>query len=110
MDPISQTVALGGEDATLMAPASTKAYKPGVSGDYTPNAPVNLAVRGVTESKIEHVVGAVGAFTIQASSLPPGMKAMESKLVWRGETWTVLKWRERRWRGVINGYTLYLGV
>lgn len=110
MDPISVLVLTSGEDAVLMSPATTARFSPSTPGDYAPNAPVSLPVKGVPETKIEHVVGAVGGFTMQATQKPAGLKAEGSKLAWRGETWTVLKYRQRTWRGVINGYTLYLGI
>jgi hypothetical protein len=109
-DPISLTVALAGETAYLLSPATTAGYDPGASDDYQPNPPGSIEVRGVPETKIEHVAGATGAFTFQASSKPAGLKANASLLDWRGEIWTVLRIRHRTWRGRTNGFTLYLGA
>lgn len=108
MNPIAAVVAISGEDAMLRAPPKTKAYDPGSATDYKPGVPENTPLRGVPETKIEHVVGATGGFTFEATSKPVGLKQQGSTLFWRDEVWTVLRYRQRTWLGQINGYTLYL--
>lgn len=109
-DPIAHLVALQGEDAVLMSPATVKPYKPGLSADYAPNAPVSLNVRGVPETKIELETGEEGAFTFQTNTKPAGLMKDASQLRWRNQDWTVKRIRERTWFGRINGYTLFLGI
>jgi hypothetical protein len=109
-DPISITIRVngGGEEALLRAPPTTAPYRPGDAADYAPNTPGTLPIRVVPELKIEHVPGAVGACTFSATEEPAGMNTKGTKLFWRNHNWTVMKWRERYWKGQINGYTLYL--
>ena len=107
MDPIATTVMLTGEDAIIRAPAAVKPYRPGDPAPYAPNAPTDFPVRGITEGKIELIDGADGAFTIQASAWPTGLKAEAAKLIWRGRPCRVLKLRERYFLGVMNGVTIF---
>lgn len=105
------SVFLGGETATLKSPATTAPYNPASGSDYAKNAAVDTTVKGVPAlDGIKHIVGATAGFTFQATSKPVGLVAGQSKLDWNGEVWRVLEYRLRRYRGKINGVTLYLAI
>ena len=110
MDPIAISTFTGGENAVLNTPMATAAFNPAASGDYAPNAPVSTSYRGFQSEMDVNVVGATMAFTIQTNTKPAGLVADQTTLDLRGETWRVVKWRERRYLGQINGYTLYLAI
>lgn len=111
MDPITVTIMMnGGEPARILGPVDVKPYNPNQSGDYTPNAPDGLDVIGVPETRIELIDGATAAYTMQATQRPAILAAKKSRLEWNGETWTILKVRDRRWKGRINGFTLFLAT
>lgn len=110
MDPIASMVLVAGETAVIQSPATTKAYDPSSSTDYAPNAPVGSNVKGVPEGAMVLQTGETAAFTMQAASKPANLLPEGSTLVWRSITWKIVRYRERRWLGKINGYTLFLAT
>lgn len=112
MDPIAVLVELHGETAELQNPpvAGAGRFDPSAPGDYQPPQPVKTTLRGVSEAKMLKEgapPAATAAFTISTTVMPPGLQPNTSKLVW-GITWVVVGYRERRFLGAINGYTLFL--
>lgn len=110
MDPIEGMTFVSGEDAVLSSPAATAKFDPSQTGDYQPNAPATLPIRGFQDHAVIEVVGATAVFTFPAKTKPVGLKAGASKLAWRGETWTVVQYQTRSWIGAINGFSLYLAT
>lgn len=103
-------VRVAGQAAVLRSPPSTAKFDPSASGDYAPDGSAVVNVMGFPHAPEEQVEGATGAFTIQATKKPAGLKANASTLDWAGETWKVVKYQPRTWVHGLNGYTLYLAI
>lgn len=111
MDPIATIVRLSGEDAFLISPATAVGYDPTKAADYAPDDPTRTKVRGVPDRRVDRLPeGAKAMFTFSATSKPPALQPIGSKLDWRGTVWTVMQFRERFWGGRISGYQLVLGA
>lgn len=108
-DPLSALIQVAGEAATLYAPGAAPVYRPADSADYVPPADGATPLVGVPlGAEIELPVGATAGFTAALRTLPAGIDADGTSLVWRGVPWTVMKYRPRYWRGRLNGVTLFL--
>lgn len=115
LDPIQQMCKAHGEDATITSiVAGTSAdYDPTSETDFAPVDGTPLPVRGFIANIDDDVAegnsqAATAGFTIQASE-PIVFLAEQSRLQWSGGDQVILRARVRRFRGKLNGYTLYLG-
>lgn len=107
-DPIAILTAEAPETAALYLDAAPTAYS--ADADYVAGTPVPTTLTGFTAkggtTQLPDTCSA--AFTFSTAAVPAGLVAMQSTLRWNGRTYTVHSWRERHYRGVVNGVTLYL--
>lgn len=113
LSPIAQACNVHGEWAILKTPGATTQYDPTSLVDWAPADDGSIRVRGFEADK-ETSEGmpsnAKAAFTIQASCMPPGLVPEKSTLVRDEVAYTIVGYRTRRFRGRIDGYTLFLAI
>lgn len=112
MTPIEMFIGVGGETVQIITKAgvTSKDYDP--EEDPQPAIPDDdsVDVLGVYSSAITADLpqGCSGSFVIEATSLPTDLIAGQSILIRKGAACTIHSWRERVFRGEMDGYTLHL--
>lgn len=113
IDPISAFTEQAGDVVWLLNPVEAGAYNPGSTAAFTPptKGKPGQRFRGtIADKKTRENLPAEAstAFTISTTSLPKGLQSSGSYLLWKGITYLIVSYRQREYRGQINGYTLFL--
>ncbi len=112
-DPISAMTEQAGDTVWLKTATEVAAYDPSSASNYAPGAkpaPGQRLLGCIADKKMREGLpaGATTAFTISTKTLPPKLQPMKSYLLWKGITYLIVDYRQREYRGAINGYTLFL--
>lgn len=111
--PISVLIEGNGEEMFIRTLAVPANYDPNSPTSYDPGTDPNPGKRvwgAIADRKMREGMPATAkaAVVIEAYSMPEGLQPMQSSLYWTSILWTIVDFRERRWQGEIDGYTLFL--
>lgn len=111
--PISVLIEGSGEEMWIRTAVPPAKYDPRIVADYDPGQdpdPGSKVMGAIASKKMREGMPATAetAVVIEAYALPKNLQPKKSFLFWTGILYTIVSYRERRYGGAIDGYTLFL--